>query len=295
MKILVTGASGLLGNKLMKLAIASGHELHSLYLEHSLPEGRPQRLDITHQAAVEKTLAEKSPEVVIHTASITDLDLCEQNPELAFRVNATATGFLAEACRNVKSLLIYVSTDYVFDGEHGNYREHDQPNPVNVYGKSKLLGEQEVVRKAEDFCIARTSVLFGWGREHRPNFATWVYERLLAGQRMNVVTDQYATPTLNSHLARMLLEAAERRVNGTFHLSGSTRINRYEFAVLLARRFGFDEKLLTPVKAEAIHWIARRPFDSSLNVAKARESFNNKPSTLEEALNEFAAEAHLGT
>jgi dTDP-4-dehydrorhamnose reductase len=294
-RVLVTGASGLLGSKLVRLALASGHEVHSLYFEHSLPEGRPQRLDISDQAAVKRTLADKSPEVVIHAASITDLDLCEQNPELAFRVNATATGFLAEACRTLKSLLIYVSTDYVFDGEHGNYREHDQPNPVNVYGMSKLRGEQEVVRKAEDFCIARTSVLFGWGRKYRPNFATWVYGKLRVDQKTNVVTDQYATPTLNSDLARMLLEAAERRMSGTFHLSGSTRVNRYEFAVLLARKFGFDEKLLTPVKADVIRWIARRPFDSSLNVAKAQENFNNKPSTLDEALNAFAAEPRLGT
>jgi dTDP-4-dehydrorhamnose reductase len=294
LRLLITGASGLLGSKLVRLAIDSGHEVHSLYLEHSLPEGQPQRLDITDQGAVEKTLADKLPEVVIHAASITDLDLCEQNPELAFRVNATATGFLAEACRKVGIFLIYVSTDYVFDGEQGNYREHDQPNPVNVYGKSKLLGEQEVIRKAEDFCIARTSVLFGWGRKHRSNFATWVYEKSRAGQRINVVTDQYATPTLSSNLGRMLLEAAERRMNGTFHLSGSTRVNRYDFAVLLARRFGFDEKLLTPVKAEAIHWIARRPFDSSLNVAKAHEILTNKPATLSEALNEFAEEAQGG-
>lgn len=295
MRLLITGASGLLGSKLVKLAIDSGHEVHSLYLKHSLPEGHPQRLDITDQAAVEKTLADKLPEVVIHAASVTDLDLCEQNPELAYRVNATATSFLAEACRNVKSLLIYVSTDYVFDGEQGNYSEHDQPNPVNVYGKSKFLGEQEVIRKAEDFCIARTSVVFGWGRKHRSNFATWVYEKCRAAQKINVVTDQYATPTLNSNLARMLLESAERRMNGTFHLSGSTRVNRYEFAVLLARKFGFDEKLLAPVKAEAIQWIARRPFDSSLNVAKAQEIFNNKPSSLDEALNEFAAETQAGT
>jgi len=295
LRLLITGASGLLGSKLVKLAIESGHEVHSLYLEHSSPEGHPQRLDITDQAAVEKSLADKLPEVVMHAASITDLDLCEQNPEFAFRVNATATGFLAEACRNVKSLLIYVSTDYVFDGERGNYREHDQPNPVNVYGKSKLLGEQEVAGKAEDFCIARTSVLFGWGRKYRPNFATWMYEKLRGGQKINVVTDQYATPTLNSNLARMLLEAAERRMSGIFHLSGSTRVNRYEFAVLLARKFGLDEKLLTPVKADAIHWKARRPFDSSLNVAKAQENFNNKPSTLDEALNEFAAESRVGT
>jgi dTDP-4-dehydrorhamnose reductase len=295
LRLLITGASGLLGSKLVKLAIESGHEVHSLYFEHSMQEGRPQQLDVTDQAAVEKALTDKLPEVVIHAASITDLDLCEQNPQLAFRVNATATGYIAEACRSVKSMLIYLSTDYIFDGERGNYRENDKPNPVNVYGKSKLLGEEEVARKAGDFCIARTSVVFGWGRRHRPNFATWVHENLRAGQRINVVTDQYATPTLNSNLARMLVEAAERRLNGIFHLSGSTRVNRYEFAVLMARKFGFDEKLLTSVKAESTSWIARRPFDSSLNVAKAQASLNNRPSTLDEALNEFADEAHAGT
>jgi dTDP-4-dehydrorhamnose reductase len=292
LKLLITGASGLLGGKLVQLATDAGHDVHSLYFEHSLLEGRPQRLDITDRTAVENAMADKMPEVMIHAASITDLDLCERTPELAFRVNATATGFLAEACQKVKSRLIYLSTDYIFDGKRGNYRENDKPNPVNVYGKSKLLGEEEIARKAGDFCIARTSVLFGWGRRHRPNFATWVHGNLRAGQRINVVTDQYATPTLSSDLARMLLEAAERRLNGIFHLSGSTRVNRYEFALLLARKFGFDEQLVTPVKAESINWIARRPFDSSLNVSKAQASLNNRPSTLEKALNEFAADAH---
>ena len=295
MKFLITGASGLLGSKLVAKALASGHEVHSIVHEHSTQEAHVHILDITDQAAVEATLTNNSPEVVIHAASITDLDLCERNPELAYNVNAAATGFLADACRKQESFLVYVSTDYVFDGERGNYREHDRVNPVNVYGRSKLLGEEEVAQKAGGFCIARTSVVFGWGRKHRPNFATWVYEKLRVGEKINVVTDQYATPTLSSDLARMLVEVAERRMNGTYHLSGSTRINRYEFAVLLARRFSLDEKLLTPSKAEAVRWAARRPFDSSLNVAKAKEALKNKPSALNEALDEFAAEAHAGT
>lgn len=272
----------------MKLAIASGHEVHSLYLEHPMLGGHSQRLDITDRALVQKAMADISPEVVIHTASITDVDLCEQNPELAYSVNATATGFLAAACQNLKSFIIYVSTDYVFDGEHGNYGEDDPPNPINVYGKSKLAGEQETVRRSGDFCIARTSVVFGWGRKHRPNFATWVYEKLREGQKIKVVTDQFATPTLNSNLARMLLEVAERRMNGVFHFSGSTRVSRYEFAVLLARKFGFDETLLTPVKADETNWTARRPFDSSLNTARAQKTLAHKPATLTEVLGEFA-------
>jgi dTDP-4-dehydrorhamnose reductase len=111
---------------------------------------------------------------------------------------------------------------------------------------------------------------------------------------MKVVTDQYATPTLNSNLARMLLETAERRMKGTFHLSGSTRVNRYEFAVLLARKFGFDETLLAPVKVDETNWIARRPFDSSLNTAMAQKTLTHKPATLNEALSEFAEDAEAG-
>jgi len=294
LKFLITGASGLLGSKLVAIALASGHEVHSPVHEHPTPDARGHMLDITDQAAVEKTMADDSPEVVIHAASITDLDFCERNPELAYKVNAAATGFLADACRKEGSFLIYVSTDYVFDGKRGSYQEHDEVNPVNVYGRSKLLGETEVVQKAGRFCVARTSVVFGWGRKYRPNFATWVYEKLRGGEKLNVVTDQYATPTLSTNLARMLVEVAARRMNGIYHLSGSTRINRYEFAVLLARKFTLDEKLLTPVKAEAVRWVARRPFDSSLNVAKAQEVLNNNPSTLNEALDEFAAEARAG-
>jgi dTDP-4-dehydrorhamnose reductase len=108
---------------------------------------------------------------------------------------------------------------------------------------------------------------------------------------VNVVTDQYASPTLNSHLARMLLEVAERRLRGTYHLTGSTRASRYQFAILLARRYGFDENLLIPVGAESVEWMARRPPDSSLDVGKAREMLNNKPITIEESLEQFAREA----
>ena len=295
MRILITGASGLLGSKLSTIALASGHDVQAPAHEHATSDANLLMMDITDQAAVEKTIAGNAPDVVIHAASITDLELCERNPELAYRVNAAATGFLANACRKQGSFLIYVSTDYVFDGERGNYREADTVNPLNIYGKSKLLGETEVVQKAAgNYCIARTSVVFGWGRKYRPNFATWVCDKLRIGEKISVVADQYATPTISNNLARMLLEVAERRINGVYHLSGSTRINRYDFAVLLARRLSLNENLLTPTKAEAVGWIARRPFDSSLNVAKAQNDLHNKPNSLNEALDEFAAETHAG-
>lgn len=292
MKILVTGASGLLGSRLVELAIMRGHEVCSIYHAHPVTRGSARGLDLADQNEVRRCLTEEGPEVVIHSATITDVDFCEKNPELAVGVNGSATGSLAMACSDARSHLVYISTDYVFDGKRGLYKESDEPKPINVYGQSKLAGEQRVLQSSADFCVARTSVLYGWGRGHRPNFATWLHENLSANRKVTVVTDQYASPTLNTNLARMLIEVAERRIHGILHLAGNTRISRYEFAVMLAKHFGFNENLLTPVKADATQWIAKRPFDSSLNVSKAQEMLSNKPATLDEALNEFAVEAH---
>ena len=294
MKILVTGASGLLGSRLVELAITRGHQVCSAYHAHAATRGNPCLLDLREEKEVRRCLTEERPEVVIHSAAITDVDFCERNPELAMDVNGSVTGSLAEACCDAGSHLIYVSTDYVFDGKRGLYKENDEPQPINVYGQSKLLGEQRVLHASADFCVARTRVLYGWGREHRPNFATWLHDNLRASRKVTVVTDQYASPTLNTNLARMLVEVAERRIHGILHLAGNTRISRYEFAVMLAKQFGFNQGLLTPVKADATQWIARRPYDSSLSVAKAQEMLSNKPATLDEALNEFAVEAHRG-
>lgn len=288
MKVLITGGSGLLGTKLALLAKQSGHEVYSLFNSHPCNVGNPQQVDITDQAAVRRAFADSRPDVVFHTASLTDVDLCETNPQLAMKVNAKATGFISAACQEVGSYLIYVSTDYVFNGERGHYSEEDKPGPINAYGRSKLAGEEEMARYRSEGCIARTSVVYGWGRSYRPNFATWVHSKLAANQPVRVVTDQFASPTLNTHLARMLLEVAERRIIGILHVAGSSRISRYEFAVMLAKRFGFSENLVTPIQAETAGWKAMRPHDSSLNVTKAQRILTNKPVALDDALKEFA-------
>ncbi len=280
-----------MGRRLTALATQRRHDVYAVYNSHPVTQGKPERVDLTDETAVKEYIVGKGPEVVIHAASVTDVDLCEQDPALATRVNATATGFLADACRKEGCFLIYVSTDYVFDGRRGQYKEEDEPDPINEYGRSKLLGEKHVSQGGGDFCIARASVVFGWAREHRPNFATWLHRELSTQQATKVVTDQFASPTLNSQLGRMLLEVAERRLKGIFHLAGSTRISRYQFALRLARKFSFDENLIVPVKSESIDWKAKRPFDSSLNVTKALETLNSKPVPIEEAIEEFVREA----
>ncbi len=142
MKLLITGASGLLGSKLVELALQAGHHVTSLYNEHPAKGSEAIRVDLRDAEAVRKILTRRAPDAVIHTAFITDVDFCQRNPSLAMYINGKAAGIIAEVCRELRSFLVYVSTDYVFNGQTGLYREEDKPNPINAYGQSKLLGEQ---------------------------------------------------------------------------------------------------------------------------------------------------------
>lgn len=267
-KILITGASGLLGHALVKQATEKGYNVCSIYREHKPESGRAVHLDITDERSVNECVQKERPGVVVNTASVTDVDLCEREPELARSVNGSAAGILADVCDKVNAFLVQMSTDYVFDGTKGNYNENDSPAPVNEYGSSKLLGEQ-LVMKHENTCVARASVVFGWGRAFRPNFGTWLYGKLSKGERVNVVSDQFASPTLNTNLASMVLDLGERGTRGLIHVAGATRASRYDFAIKLAMQLNFDPKLVTPVKSDSSSWIAKRPLDSSLNVTKA--------------------------
>ena len=199
-------------------------------------------------------------------------------------MNAEATKHVAMASTSIGAHLTYVSTDYVFDGEKEFYTEDDSPNPISYYGYTKLKGEEFVKEHAEEWCIARASVIYGWGRAHRLNFATWLINNLNQGKEVKVLTDQYVSPTLNTNLAEMLLEIAERKITGTLHTAGATRVSRHEFALKLAQVFNLDTNLIKPAKMNEIPWKAKRPRDSSLNVSKASALLNAKPLKLNQVL-----------
>jgi dTDP-4-dehydrorhamnose reductase len=290
MKILVTGGSGLLGAHLVSLAQKEGHMVLSSYKSRPPTGGEPIQLDLAELPAIVLTIRKVAPDIIIHTASLADVDLCEQEPELARLVNGEATGKVAEAAAALQAYLIYVSTDYVFDGNDGMYEEDDVPNPVNSYGESKLLGEQFVRESGARYCVARTSVLYGWGREHRPNFATWVLNKLRSRQVARVVNDQHVSPTLNLNLAEMILDVSKKRLEGTLHLAGATRIDRYNFALRIADVFQLDPGSIEQVSSKDIGWIAKRPTDSSLDVSTATRLLDRKPLKLDTALERFRGE-----
>jgi len=291
LRVLVTGSTGLLGSKLVESFTAKGHEVYSGYNKHKPRIGFPVKLDITDEVEVKKIFKNVKPEVVVHAAALTNVDECESNKELAWETNVSATKSIAQQSQKHNALLIYVSSDYVFDGLKGLYEEEDEPNPINHYGLTKLEGEKQVSKIAGQFCIVRPSVIYGAepasGKE---NFALWILENLKKGKPVNVVEDQWNSPTLNTNLAGMILEVAEKKLTGVYHLAGAARVSRYEFAKLIAQTFDLDQELIKPISLKELSWIARRPVDSSLNVSKAMKALRDKPLEIKSALEELKKE-----
>jgi len=288
-RLLVTGASGLLGNKIVELAKNNYIvvPLHNTKPLHSTS----RKLDVTNLHDVLNLFSELKPAIVIHTASETNVDKCETEKEYAWKINVEGTRNIALACSKTGAKLVYISTDYVFDGEKGNYNEQDKPNPINYYGATKLEGEKQVTQNCQKYFILRTSVLYGW-HPWKQNFATWVINQLKQDKEITVVEDHYNTPTLTDNLAEITLEAIQKDLQGLYHALGSERVSRYAFAKQLAKAFNLDPNLIKPIKmSQLTAWVAKRPKDSSLNTDKIQKQLKTKPLNITEGLNRMKKEA----
>jgi dTDP-4-dehydrorhamnose reductase len=291
LKLLITGASGLLGSKLCELAIRKKHRVYAAYNQHTPLHGKPIRFDISNKGAVEKMFDKTKPEAVVHSAALTNVDKCETEKELAWKINVEGTENIAKSCRKHHAFLVYISTDYVFNGEKGMYKETDKPAPINNYGLTKFKGEESIKELTQEYCIVRSSVIYGSiPATGKINFALWLCDKLKRREKTKIVTDQWNSPTLNTNLANMALEVLERKLTGTFHLAGATRLSRHEFAKHLAETFDLDTNLIAPVSSKEIPWTAKRPKDSSLNVEKAQETLKNKPLKVKQALEKMKKE-----
>jgi len=285
MKILVTGASGLLGSKVAELAFSEGYEVYSAYNQHTINYGSPVRMDLTDLDSCRRVFENVRPEAVVHSAALTNVDLCEVEKETAWRINLHGTELIARLCKEFNCFMVFISTDYVFNGEKGLYSEEDQPDPINYYGYTKLKAEEAVRSILNDYCIVRTSVIFGSKpAAGKINFALWVLESLKQKRRINVVVDQINSPTLNTNLAEVILEILDRKLMGLYHIAGATPISRYDFACLLAEELKLERELIQPTTSDKINWIAKRPKNASLNVAKAQRSLKKKPLDIRDAI-----------
>jgi dTDP-4-dehydrorhamnose reductase len=284
-KILVTGANGLLGSKLVD-ALSREYDVTPTHNRKAL-HSNSLRMNIADNEAVVKVLDMVRPDVVIHTAAETSVDKCETNRELAWNVNALGTKNIVKGCVKFDAQMIYVSTDYVFDGEKGNYSEDDATNPINYYGLTKLKGEEFVMQLSKNFIITRTSVVYGW-HPTKLNFATWVIDSIRNKTRISVADDHYNSPTLADDLAEIIRKIGDSKLHGVYHVAGGEKMNRYEFALQIAERFQLDKTLIVPVRMEDLKmWIAKRPRDSSLCIDKLRTGLGIKPLDLTQSLDKM--------
>jgi len=282
-KVLVTGSAGLIGRQVTHDLIKENFDVYSCYNNEKPEFGIPTYLNLSKSDGIVTVLYSVKPEIIIHLAAITDVDLCETQRDPAYLVNTKATQVLARESNKYNSFFVYMSTDYIFDGKNGMKNETDKPNPINFYGKSKLDGELAL---SDSSSIIRTSTPFGLHAKKK-SFPLWIKENLESKKEIPVLVDQFTSPTFVPNLSKMLIEVAIKQIRGIIHLTGSTRISRYEFARLIADKFSLDSSFLKPSKISEMKWIAQRPQDSSLNISKAIQILDNKPQTIENSLENF--------
>ena len=288
LKFLVTGSAGLIGHQVVK-DLSETHEVFSCYNKSKPEHGNIIKMDLLNHEMISNVMSEKKPDVVIHLGAMTAVDLCDTQQDNALKINSQATEILAKECSKINSFMVYVSTDYVFNGNSGLYKENDATNPLGFYGKSKLLGEKSIQNFSSNWCIARTSTPFGL-HPTKKSFPIWVIENLQKQKQIDVLTDQFTSPTYVPSLSRMLIEISERHLTGIIHVAGASKISRYEMASLVSDKLGLDGKLLREISINDIKWEAQRPKDSSLNVSKAISTLNQKPQKIDHDVNLFIDE-----
>lgn len=301
-KVLVTGSNGLLGQKLTDLFIgkpewelvATGvgaNRYPMAAAEWSEREGplvgsyRYESLDVTDAAAVEALLTKEMPDVVIHTAAMTQVDDCEFKKEACVALNIDAVANLAKLSTTLGFHMVHVSTDFIFDGSKAMVTEEEAPNPLSYYGWSKWEGEKAVMEFANSYSILRTVLVYGKVADmSRNNIVLWAYQTLKDGKAANVVVDQFRTPTLAEDLAMGCYLAAEKRAQGIYHIAGKDYMSIIELVERVARFYGFSMDSINRVDSSTLNQPAKRPPDTGLDIRKACEILGYQPHSFEAGL-----------
>jgi dTDP-4-dehydrorhamnose reductase len=322
LKLLIIGVGGQLGSKLAEKA--STEYRYSVYgtfktrppapFSSKLLEGAFQ-LDKSDSEGVTQIVSRIRPDVVIDTGAVDNVDYCETHEEEAFSINAYGTRNLARACKSVGSIFVFVSTDYVFDGNRGLYSEDDEPNPLNVYARSKLEGEKLAFKEnPKNSIVVRPAVIYSWvhnviarnsakAKTETPapavftsspgkalNFGAWLVSKISSGNEVNIVGDQITSPTLADDLAGAILAVLKRgKREGIFHAAGATPLSRYDFSVKLAEKLNLDVSLIRKVSSDQLNQIAKRPKNSSLRSDKIKEETGYEMMDIDHALDLFCS------
>lgn len=289
MKILITGANGLLGQKLVSL-LQQEENIELLATsrgESRLPEGNInyKSLDIENKDNVAEVVSSFGPDAIIHTAAMTNVDTCEQNKEACWKANVTAVENLVRAAEENTSFLVHLSTDFIFNGEDGPYSEDAEAQPVNYYGESKLASENVVKNCKTPWAIIRTVLVYGiTPGMSRSNIILWVKDGLEGGKTLQIVDDQLRSPTLAEDLAEGCLLVARRKAEGIWHISGKEMLTPYDMAIKTADFFGLDKSLINKTDSTRFTQPAKRPPKTGFIIRKASEELGYKPHSFEEGI-----------
>jgi len=291
MKILITGINGLLGQKLVSqlgenpdhLVIATGQG--KCRIEELPTNVIYQSCDIRDPAVVFSVFEEFQPGIVIHCAAMTNVDECELNPEACQLLNVVGTRNIIEGSEKVRAHLIHLSTDFIFDGENGPYSETDLPNPISIYGQSKLDAEVLVQNATCTWAIVRTVLVYGISPGlSRSNIILWVRSNLEQGKQIQVVDDQYRTPTLAEDLAAGCLLIADKKAEGIFNISGKDFLTPYQMAIETAQFFNLDSSLIVKASAATFAQPAKRPPKTGFVISKAETVLGYHPHSFTEGI-----------
>ena len=294
-RILICGSNGLLGQRLaLMLGSQTEYEVLSTSQERSFVfDDRLfdfTQLDITKKGDVKSLVSSFHPTVILNAAAASNVDWCEAHREEAWKVNVVGVENLVEAARKVGARLVHVSSDYIFDGNHGPYSEDDKPNPINYFGKSKLASENAVRIGGIPYNIMRTTVLYGAGIRVRQNFPLWILNNLKAGITIRCVDDQISNPTHVSDLAFAIVKGFELNRDGIYHVCGKDRVSRYEFALRTAEVFNLNAALIQRVKTADLRQEASRPLTSGFVTLKAQTELGLNPMDCPQGLTVFKRE-----
>lgn len=273
MRAVVIGASGQVGEHLFSALEASGYQIWGTYYLHPFDE--LVKLNIEDRSRTMRLICDFNPTVIFLPASLTNVDYCEHNPEEGYKTNVVGTKNVVAAANQVGAKLVFFSTDYIFDGRNGPYRESDPANPICEYGRQKLIAEHFISLCAQNFVIVRTTVVYGWERQGK-NFVSRLIRSLQAEQVVRVPDDQIGSPTYAPDLARACVELVERDARGVFNVAGRDRTSRYQFALEVARIFNLDADLVQPVATSKLGQGASRPLNAGFVVEKAEQALGRE-------------------
>ena len=291
MKILITGSNGLLGQKLLHkiredsscklLATSKGNNRVSEQNGYTYIS-----LDITNKSEVKRIISEQKPDVVINTAAMTNVDLCEDKKQSCDSLNVDAVRYLADACERINAHLIQISTDFIFDGKDGPYSEKAKPNPLSYYGLSKLKSEQLLQAHNVRWTILRTIIVFGVAENlSKGNIVLWAKDALDKGHPLNIIDDQFRAPTLAEDLADICILAAKKRVLGIFNASGKDIMSIYEIVERVAKHYGKSTDNLNKISTATLNQKAVRPPKTGFVLDKSINKLGYNPHSFEECLN----------